>query len=62
MLHTQLVDAPHQSQIGRRHGLRQVLTRASTDADQVGLPAEGVAAVDHHSALSMPALKKQSFH
>ncbi len=52
------VDALHQPLIGLGRGARQVVHVASADAHQLGLARDrqGVVAVDHRFALSMPAL------
>src|SRR5262245_24283175 len=66
-LHMQPVDLAHQLDVGRRHRTRQVVHRATCDADGLGLlrDAQRMIAVDHRFALSNPALvsapSKKSF-
>src|SRR5258705_3886484 len=58
MRQVERVDALHQPQVGLGHGTCQVVDVSSADAHQLGLPRDrqGVVAVDHRFALSMPAL------
>src|SRR5580693_2487973 len=63
----QLVETPHDFQVGRRHRTRQVVDAATADAQNLGLLADRqiVLTVDHRFALSNPALvsapSKKSF-
>ena len=63
----QLINMPHQRQIGWADRLGQVIHRAPADLEQLGLPGYGplVGFVNHGFALSSPALvsarSKKSF-
>lgn len=54
----QLVDPPHQRQVGVRHRPLRVVGTAPADAEQFHLPGQGnfMVAVDQRFALSFPAL------
>jgi hypothetical protein len=54
----QPVETPHDCEIGVRHRARQVIDAAATDPQNLRLPGDRqiVLAVDHHFALSNPAL------
>src|SRR5258708_1206193 len=54
----QLVEPPHDRQIGRRNRTRQVIDAAPAQPKQPGLPLQRqiMVAVDHRFTLSMPAL------
>ena len=63
VLQVQLVNTPHQRQVGRVDQLGNVVDRAAADVQQLGLLGYGevVMSVDHHLALSRPALVSASF-
>ena len=54
----QLVEPPHQRQVGCRHRSRQIVDTATADAQNFRLLADRqiVVTVDHRFALSNPAL------
>jgi hypothetical protein len=58
VLQMQLVDSPHQRQVGLTEGSGQVVRRASADLEQFGLVNNWqlVVSVDHGFSLSNPAL------
>src|SRR3954453_22931527 len=58
MLEVQLVNPPHDRQLGRRHRPRLVVHAAAAQPQQLRLPhqRQRVSAVDHRFALSCPAL------
>src|SRR5579863_1588636 len=58
MLQMQLIEPPHQRQIGGAGGLRQVVHRPPTEPQQGGLARyrQAMLAVDHSLAPSPPAL------
>ena len=57
-LQVQLIEAPHDREVGGRHGARQIINAAAADLQNVRLLGDRqiVLAVDHRFALSNPAL------